>query len=154
MSKAKKQAFTLVEILIVIAILAILAVVTFVVIDPAARINAANDTRVREDVNGIADAISLFVVDNIGALPTQNDCTNPACTDGTAIATTTEATLFDAVGGGDDGSLYATALVPSYIAAIPTEPDADQYQIGQTAAGVVLVGGTLSDGVTTFVTKQ
>lgn len=143
MSKKNLNAFTLVEILIVIAILAILAVVTFVVINPAARINAANDSQTRNNVIALCDAISLYVVDQGGALPTVS---NPSA--GTALATVTEATL---VSAGDDAADLEN-IAPDYIASLPTTATGGVVYVGQLANGQVICGGNLSDGSTLFST--
>lgn len=135
----KANAFTLVEILVVIAILAILAVVTFVVINPVQRINESNDSRVRQEVESILGALSLYVVDNAGALPTVG---------GTALPTVTSATVMtDGVAANT-----VTNISPRYLSTIPAQPSGAQYRVGRTSANALLVGGTLSDG--TVYTKS
>lgn len=86
LNKTTFKAFTLVEILIVIAILAILAVITLAALNPAARIQAANDSQTRSSVQGVCTAFSLYVVDNNGSLPTTDDPTA-----GTALPSTSGA---------------------------------------------------------------
>jgi prepilin-type N-terminal cleavage/methylation domain-containing protein len=161
----KQAAFTLVEILIVIAILAILAVVTFVVINPAQRINDANDARIREDVNAIANAISLYVVDNTGQEPVQ-DATAAAesalCTNSAALPDNSGAGLSQAnlvAGTGTAGQVgvpiicISDALLPDFIASLPVHPTGGNYYIGVDANGSLMVGGVLTTSVPFIVTQ-
>lgn len=130
-SSSRKSAFTLVEILIVIAILAILAVVTFVVINPAQRINDSNDTRRREEVNAILNAINLYQVDNTGAAPTASSAALPTVTTANIMTAGADATDLD-------------GIAPTYIASIPTDPAGSEYKVGVIGSSVI-VGITLSD---------
>lgn len=52
------KAFTLVELLIVVAILGILALTAFAVLNPAKRQNQAKDTQIKGDIGQIATALS------------------------------------------------------------------------------------------------
>jgi len=63
----QKRAFTLIELLIVIAIVAILATATFVALDPLIRFKDARDTRRRTDIAAIMSAVKINQVDNRGA---------------------------------------------------------------------------------------
>ena len=60
----KKQAFTLIELLIVITIIAILASVVFIALDPLTRLRTARDTTRVEQMNEIKQAMALYLVDN------------------------------------------------------------------------------------------
>lgn len=63
------QAFTLVELLIVIAIVAIIAAVVFVALDPLRRFRDARDSQRWSDIVAIVDALKLYQIDNGGNLP-------------------------------------------------------------------------------------
>lgn len=136
----RAKGFTLVEILIVIAILAILAVVTFVVINPVQRINQANDATRREEIQSILGAISLYSVDNNGALPQAG---------GAALPTVTTANIMTA------GAVATTlsGVSPTYLTTIPVGPENDNYRVGRLASGAVLVGATLSDSTVVTVSQ-
>ena len=56
-----KKGFTLVELLVVIAVLGVLATGLLLIIDPADKIAAGNDARAISDVNGMAHAVENYV---------------------------------------------------------------------------------------------
>jgi len=64
-----KPAFTLTEILVGIAILAIIGVVTVVIFNPGSRLDSAGQTKETQDLDTAADALQLYIVDNIGQIP-------------------------------------------------------------------------------------
>jgi prepilin-type N-terminal cleavage/methylation domain-containing protein len=68
-SRKRSGAFTLIELLIVIAIIATLAIVVFVALNPAQRFSDTRDARRTADAQTILTAIHAYIVDNKGALP-------------------------------------------------------------------------------------
>jgi prepilin-type N-terminal cleavage/methylation domain-containing protein len=70
MKKTLQRGFTLIEILVVIAIIALLAAVVFVALDPVTRFGDARNSRRWNDVNSILTATHEYIVDNDGDLPT------------------------------------------------------------------------------------
>ena len=60
------KGFTLVELLVVIAIVAILAAAVIIGIDPTDKINAANDSKVQNDIASIATAGITYSTSNSG----------------------------------------------------------------------------------------
>lgn len=62
----RKKGFTLVELIIVIAIIAILAGAIFVAIDPARRLHEARNARRASDIATILDAVKKYQADNAG----------------------------------------------------------------------------------------
>lgn len=64
-----KKGFTLIEVLLVIALIAILAGITIVAINPARQAGQAANTQRKSDVNTILNAIHQYMVDNSGQVP-------------------------------------------------------------------------------------
>ena len=67
--KNNAHGFTLIEILLVIAILAILAAVIIIAINPAKQLGDAQNAQRRNDVRAILDAVHQYSIDNGGSLP-------------------------------------------------------------------------------------
>lgn len=74
----KQKGFTLLELLIVIAILAVLAAATVIVINPAELLARARDSQRMSDVNAIKSAVSFFMVEAPAGLTIGG--INPTCT--------------------------------------------------------------------------
>ena len=141
--------FTLIELIIVIAIIALLAAATFVAVNPAKRIGDANNAQRWSDVTAIADAYSLYLADNSGTAPSSTIANGVTYT----IATTTGGTFSSAncttVATTTTALVDLSALVTSgYVGQIPTEPTwtyADHnyhtnYYFYTDATGAVKVG--------------
>ncbi len=60
---ARKKGFTLIELIIVIAIIAIIVSAVFVAIDPVKRLNDARDATAKQDAKNIGKAIELYLAD-------------------------------------------------------------------------------------------
>lgn len=121
MKKINQKGFTLIEILVVIAILGILAVVTIVALNPIKRFQDARNSRRREDVNAILQAVSVYTIDNDGAFPTLGESALSSLTISGGIATC-----------GAVGACNASGLdgLTTYISQIPIDPQSNEYLIG------------------------
>lgn len=124
----KFKGFTLIELIIVIAVIALLAAATFVAINPAKRVGDANNARRWSDITAIADAYSAYLADNGGTHPT----TTPTPTAGVtySIATTTGGTAFATCAAKTGNPTTTTALVDlsalvtgGYMGQIPLDPN-------------------------------
>lgn len=124
MRKSTEKGFTLIEILVVIAILGILAVVTIVALNPVKRFQDARNSTRKEDVNAVLQAVSVYTIDNEGVFPlmTGDVAMNSLTIDATAGTATCGAV----------GACNATDLLGlgSYISEIPTDPQANEYLVG------------------------
>lgn len=67
--KNLQKGFTLIELIIVIAIIGVLAAAVAVAIDPIDKINAANDSKVVQDTRIIYDAALRYATNNNGTIP-------------------------------------------------------------------------------------
>jgi type IV pilus assembly protein PilA len=65
-----QKGFTLLEILLVIALIAILAGIVIVAINPAKQTSDARNTQRLVDVNTILNAVYQYSIDNSGVMPT------------------------------------------------------------------------------------
>lgn len=153
---ARRAAFTLIELLLVIGIISILAAIILVAVDPAKRFAQARDARRAGEVYSVLNAILNYMSDNVGALPgsgtteTIDDTASTAQQLGTDIigcnlgCTPAGTTLADCLN-------LNTPLVDQYIGAIPIDPkgtngthsyDANRtgYYVNKTANSRILVG--------------
>lgn len=143
------KGFTLIELIIVIAVIALLAAATFVAVDPAKRIGMARDTQRWADVTAIADAVSTYIADNNGTFPTS---TNGAAIHGTfgimplgsvpltyslCQNTTTNQTM----------GVLLTNVTPTYLPTMPIDPaglstytTSTGYYFYRAASGRITVG--------------
>ena len=137
-----KKGFTLIEILLVVAILSILLVVVFAALNPASRLQDTRNARRWNDVNQILTAVHECIVDNDGSLATCGGL--DALTDGTTyeIVDTGVVTGCDAACGAatDDCVSMQTALQGTYMADLPQDP-------GGAATGHTSYGLTMSSGL-------
>lgn len=124
--------FTLIEILVVVALITILAAISIIIINPAKHFAEAKDAQRSSDVAQMLNAVTKYTSEQgkqLGDLGTV-----PACTGTPAVI-------------GSSGVDLGATLVDEYIVAIPTDPDggteADTgYTICQTAGGGVQINAT------------
>ena len=141
-AKAGIQSFTLVELLIVIAILAVLAAAVVIVLNPAELLAQARDSQRVTDLKNIKKSIDLFVVDNptvslgtasrvyISLPDTASNCPNltsslPTLPSGWQYVCATSANLRNTNGSGwipvNFGSVFGGSPIPY----LPIDPSND-----------------------------
>lgn len=138
---SRQAGFTLIELIIVIAVIALLAATTFVAVDPAKRIGQARDAQRWQDVTAIADAIKLYMADNNGTFPTTTSAIPDMGRGGYEIMVLGSANLSGSLCYPDPNFVIETVqgvslsnLVPTYLPTMPINPS------GIVAGGVTGYG--------------
>lgn len=109
-----KKGFTLIEILIVMAIIAMLAAGVIIAINPARQFATARNTQRWSAVNSILNAVHQNMIDNQGTF----DFTNCG-----AAVMPSSATVIKKTTGVD----LCGCLVPTYMTAMPYDPSTGSY---------------------------
>jgi len=149
--KNLKRGFTLIELIIVIAIIGLLAAAAFVAVDPAKRIGDANDAQRWSDITALVDAWQSYVVDNSGNNPTSSaGCItgNVNCMISTYAGATSTTGANSACASTTNGTIWLDPLVENgYIGQIPYDPESSGgtgtttgYYFHKDANGAIYVG--------------
>jgi len=146
----RKPGFTLIEILVVVALIAILTAITFIAINPAKNFADTRNAQRSSDVNEILNAVTQYTSEQGHTLADLG--TIPLCS-------ATPAHIGSGTGNVD---LDKAPLVDTYIVGIPLDPStgtaADtQYTICQTAvggAGRIQVSAPLAENSKTISVKR
>jgi len=141
----RKSAFTLIEVLVVVALVAILAAITFIAINPAKNFADARNTQRSSDVAEILSAATQYT-------STQG---NTVAGLGT-IATCPTQTV---IGSGAGNLDLSTTLVDTYIVGIPTDPSVGTaantgYTICKSASGRLTVTAPNAENGKTISVKR
>ncbi len=112
-----KGGFTLLELLLVIAIIGILSTTMVVLLNPATQLARARDNRRESDLYAILAAVYQYQAENSGELPdTDGDPdTSSFPTSLTCIGSVSP--CFNLAGAGDEDT-----IVPTYLASMPMDP--------------------------------
>lgn len=146
-----QKGFTLIEILVVIGILAILLGIVLVAVNPGKNTQDARNTKRRSDVLTILNAVNQYYV-AVGSFPTGTPAAGSAAIE---------------IGSATGGTLpaFCSALVPTYVAALPTDPSSGSYtdcttydtgyQIQQSTTGsrITISAPSAEGGVTISATR-
>ena len=133
-SSSTRKGFTLLEILLVVAIIAILAGIVIVAINPARQLGLGRDSERKSDINTIYKAVNQYLIDK-GTPPLSITSTlTPICVTGQT---------------GDCVDL--SALVPTYLPEMPKDPTATSttgYEIAKVNGNVYVEASCTEIGFT------
>jgi prepilin-type N-terminal cleavage/methylation domain-containing protein len=142
----KQKGFTLIEVLLVVAILAILAGIVILAINPQKQLLDAKKAQRQADVSTILSAVYQYSIDNKGSMPGSNIPTDPTA----AIEICTNAISATCTGAGlaDLSSLISSQ---TYITAVPVDPAGNVtngagYTIQKTTNGRIKVTAPAVNG--------
>jgi prepilin-type N-terminal cleavage/methylation domain-containing protein len=119
----KRSAFTLVELLVVIAVIWLLSTVAVVSLDRS-RMNARNATR-KANLLQVSKALELYYSDN-GSYPSTGGSWRGACSNYQAFPDAYVDATHDA---------WIPGLTPQYMARLPRDPNTNKGNPGNAAAG-------------------
>ena len=134
--------FTLLEVLLVVAVISILAGIVILALNPSKQLADARNGQRRVDVNTILNASYQYAIDNNGSIP------------GTITATSTEICK---TGGSCSGLIDLSVLTASekYLVSIPFDPTGSSangtgYYISKSSYGRVTVNAPSAENSATI----
>jgi len=133
--KYKSKGFTLLEILLVVAIIAILAGIVIVAINPAKQLGSTRDAERKSDINTLYKAVNQYLIDKGTPPLTITTTLTPICDPNQSCS-----------------GINLSILVPTYLSSIPTDPLATTdtgYAIAKVNGNVFVVALLTEQGFTT-----
>lgn len=140
-SKTKQGGFTLLEVLLVVAIIAILAGIVIIAINPGKNLGDTRNSQRQADVTTILNGVYQYSLDNNGTLPTS------ITTTATEICATGAATCTGLV------DLSTITASEKYLTAVPKDPQCSTacatngtgYRILKSANGRITVSAPATE---------
>ena len=145
LASSKQKGFTLIEVLLVVALIGVLVAIVIVAINPSKNLKDTRDAQRRTDVNTILNAVYQYTIDNTGTLP---------------ASITTTSTEICKTGGTCTGLVDLSVLTTAekYLTSIPFDPststaNSTKYSILKTANNRVTVTAVGENAGTITVTR-
>ncbi len=155
--KQKQAGFTLLEVLLVVAIIAILAGIVIIAINPGKNLGDSRNAQRSADVNTIINGVYQYTLDNNGVLPAVGSRTGAVAisTTPTEVCNTSTSTCTGLV------DLAVLTALGKYVVAIPKDPQCPTtnlngtcYFISKDANNRLVVSANLAEnGKTISVNK-
>jgi type IV pilus assembly protein PilA len=161
MQKINRKGFTLLEVLLVIALIAILAGIVIVAINPVKQLAEGRNTQRRSDVSAILNAVYQYTINNTGTIPGIDAVIATAQVIGTAATGCDTAATITCNGVTTVAACLdlTSFLTPDYIVAIPKDPSTGVetksfYYINKDVNNRITVGAcSPENGATINITK-
>jgi prepilin-type N-terminal cleavage/methylation domain-containing protein len=155
MTQKKQAGFTLLEVLLVVAIIAILAGIVILALNPSKQLGDSRNAQRRADVNTVLSAVYQYAIDNNGALPA-SIASGTVCTVSTQEICKTGGTCT----GLSDLSTYLVTTTSKYLVSMPLDPSSTStngtgYQIYKNATTnrVTVCSPNAENGVSITATR-
>lgn len=153
MRSRRESGFTLLEVLLVVAIIALLAGIVIIAINPSKNLGDTRNSQRSSDVTTILNAVYQYGLDNNGSLPPN----------GTGTGITTTATEICRTGGTCTSLVDLSSLATNgtYLVALPTDPqcpgqcdaNGNGYEISRDANNRITVSAPNAEGKTISATR-
>ena len=131
-SYRNQRGFTLLEVLLVVAIIAILAGIVIIAINPSKNLGDTRNSQRSSDVTTILNAVYQYALDNNGALPSSITTTATEICSTTGASCTTPATI-------DLGVLTTNG---KYVVSIPKDPQCPAVCLSNGAGYTIMKDAT------------
>lgn len=148
---AKHSGFTLIELIIVVAIIAIIAATIFVAIDPAKQLHAARNSTRWADVTSILEGVKKYQFDNDGALPALDNLPGSVQIIGSTTGECASVTCSSHPVAITGCSLDLSAALRPYMKKLPKDPKtgterSTRYYANKDEYGLISIGACDSEG--------
>ncbi len=117
-STGKSSGFTLLELMIVMAIIGILSTVLMVAVNPGRQLAKARDTQRQTDVVAVMSAIYQYASEHSGEIPDTDGVSTTSNFPTTLTCIGSTSPCFNLAGAGASGD----TIVPVYMAQLPMDP--------------------------------
>ncbi len=146
-----RPGFTLIELIIVVAIIAIVAATIFVALDPAKQLHAARNSTRWADVTSILNGIKKYQFDHDGALPAIDSNTGSVQIVGANVGTCGAVTCGKHPVASTGCGLDLSSALRPYMKKLPSDPNTGterntRYYVNKDEYALVSVGACDSEG--------